>query len=42
MLLRAKGLLAGFRRAEGKRKYTRGVKEWNLSGGRYGKFILSP
>jgi hypothetical protein len=38
-----KGLLAGFRRAERAEKtYTRGVNEWNLSGGRYGKFILSP
>ncbi len=38
-----KGLLAGFRRAEREEKtYARGVNEWNLSGGRYGKLIFSP
>jgi hypothetical protein len=42
MLLRGQRTLAGFRRAEREEKtYRREFHEWNLSSGKYGKFILS-
>jgi hypothetical protein len=38
-----KGVNEWIRKAEREEKtYMIGVNEWNLSGGRYGKFIISP